>query len=159
MIIEHDIVCTKCKGTGLYQGMRERDDVAIVCRICKGTGCGKLKLDVELFTQRNDIRNIRRVYRIHPRQGPEVSDTESLEDFGGMPYKEWAAGFDFPAKSEDRKHTCPCWFYQSADYKLKPDWSGCNSALGRTFSHCQHFAEKDKCWERWDKEFGGLRND
>jgi hypothetical protein len=49
-----------------------------------------------------------------------------------------------------RKYTCPAWWYQSADYKKKPNWKEC-LACG-SFSSCKHFSIKQNCWDRFDKE-------
>jgi hypothetical protein len=70
-----------------------------------------------------------------------------------MPFKEWEAGLPFPPKSENRAYTCPAWWYQSENYKLKPEWETC-PGIG-LFSSCKHFCTKEKCWERWDKENKG----
>lgn len=67
-----------------------------------------------------------------------------------MPIKKWEAGMSFPAKSEMRKFTCPAWWYQAAEYKLKPEWDCC--IFGGSFSCCKNFATKENCWKRWDEE-------
>jgi hypothetical protein len=69
-----------------------------------------------------------------------------------MSYEAWLDGKPFPSKSEMRQFTCPCWWYQTADYKKKPAWDEC--LYVGMFSQCSHFANKQSCWERWDREFG-----
>lgn len=147
--IELTEICNSCKGTGLYVGMAERNGAAVVCHICKGTGCHKFKHEYEEFTERKEIKGIKRVYEVNPGiiigEGGDIK----LEDFGGISFEDWNSGDKFPIGSEDRKYTCPSWWYQSADYKKKPSWKECT--FGGTFSSCRHFNNKEKCWERFDK--------
>jgi len=150
-------VCQSCKGTGLYSGMGESKDTAVVCRTCKGTGCNEYVHTYEDFTQRKDAQGIKRVYETNPGikigEGTLEDGTEiKLSDFGGMPFKEWEAGLPFKRGMEMRKFTCPSWWFQSANYKLKPGWDECYSSLGGYISNCKCFKDKDKCWERFDKE-------
>ena len=146
-------VCKSCKGTGLYVGLAESNGSAVVCHRCKGTGCHEFVHKYEEFTERQKSHNVSRVFQVNPGICIGINDNLRLEDFGGIPIIDWEEGKPFPAKSEDRKHTCPAWWYQSADYKKKPSWDkclGCGSFYG-----CKHFDEKHKCWERWDQENKG----
>jgi len=149
---EQKAKCTDCGGTGLYVGLAERDGAAVVCYVCKGTGCKTIKITWKDFEGRIPRREIKRVYEVNPGivigggQGGEFR----LGDFGGMPYAAWASGKPFPAKSENRKFTCPAWWYQSADYDKRPKWKECIGC--GSFYDCEHFGNKEKCWERFDKE-------
>ena len=74
-----------------------------------------------------------------------------------MPYEDWDAGEPFPAGSENRKFTCPAWWYHIVDYKKKPDWKECGMEKRDLekrdpFSDCKHFCNKAQCWKRWDRE-------
>lgn len=149
--IEFDQECSSCKGTGLYQGMAEKDGFAVVCHTCKGTGKYHFIHEYEEFTGRKEKMNIDRVIECNPGIFVGINDKVSYSDFGGMPYKEWIQDMPFPEKSEMRKFTCPCWWYQIANYKLKPDWEECLTSLGGSFSGCKYFNNKDKCWERFDE--------
>lgn len=151
-IIEYDEECPSCKGTGLYVGMAERDGSAVVCVTCNGTGCHHVKLEYDDFTKRKRRYKVERVVEINPGIciGSGGNNKYSLEDFGGMPYKDWFSGKSFPPKSENRRFTCPAWWYQSANYDLKPKWDKC--AWGGAFSNCKHFKNKDACWKQWDEE-------
>jgi len=71
-----------------------------------------------------------------------------------MPIADWLSGKEFEIGMENRKHTCPAWWYQTADYKKKPDWKECWSNSGGSFSQCKYFSVKHACWERWEKEQG-----
>ncbi|MDD5323680.1 MAG: hypothetical protein PHD43_24385 [Methylococcales bacterium] len=147
--IEFDRVCESCKGTGLYIGMAERDGAAVVCHKCKGTGCEHISIEYESFTERKISEKVKRVFRVNPGI---IYGGPNLSLFGGMPVYEWLRGLPFPPGSEDRLYSCPCWFYQIADYKKKPEWRECQ--IGCTFSNCRQFFSKESCWERWDREFG-----
>lgn len=152
--IEFDEKCQTCKGTGLYVGMAEYDGAAIVCYKCKGTGCHHFEHHYEEFIKRDSKKRVEQVYQHNPGigLGKGKNNEYRLEEFGGMPYVEWLKNPSFPARSENRKCTCPAWWYQSVDYDKKPRWAEC---LGcGAFSGCTSFGSKNKCWERWDKEFG-----
>jgi len=150
-IIEFDEKCKSCKGTGLYVGMGERDGAAVVCHTCKGTGCHHVKIEYEDFLMGIPRGDVIQVFEVNPGICIGTGDdTYQLSDFGGMPYQEWLDGKQFERGMENRKFTCPTWWYQTANYNLKPKWKecfGCN-----TFSSCKYFKNKDKCWERFDKE-------
>ena len=154
-VIEYDEQCQSCKGTGLYVGLAEQDGSAVVCYSCKGTGCHHAKIEYDDFEGRKDRIGIHRVFATNP--GIVIGEDGDnhqyrLSDFGGMPYKEWEAGLQFPSGSEMREFTCPTWWYQTADYDKKPDWEECWESIGRSFSQCPHFADKEACWARWDEE-------
>lgn len=144
--------CQSCGGTGLYVGLAERDGAAVVCHSCKGTGCTTFRHEYEDFDRRAPLPpEVRRVYETNP--GIVIGEGKGqfrLEDFGGMPVKEWEAGLPFPTGSENRKCTCPAWWYQTANYKLKPDWQECWGC--GMFSQCKMFPNKHRCWEKFDAE-------
>lgn len=151
-IFERDTKCQACNGTGVYVGLAERNGAGIQCLRCKGSGCYKLRIEWEPFTGKIKTYNIKRVYRANPGIVIGTGNAHNLEDFGGIPYDDWWGKPEFPLGTEDRAHTCPAWFYQAADYKLKPNWEECFNALGKTFSACPHFKCKEKCWKRFDEE-------
>jgi len=142
--------CSFCGGTGIYRGFGERKKVGVQCRTCNGTGCEEIKIEWEDFEGRIKIKDIKRVVEINP--GIIVDEDPK---FGGMPYEDWFNGKPFPPKSENRGYCCPAWWYQCMNYRLKPDWDWCSQPPGRGFFSCPRFKNKDRCWERWDKEFGG----
>jgi len=148
--IEFDEKCPSCSGTGLYIGMGERDGAAVVCYTCDGTGKYHFIHEYDEFENRINNPKAKRVYETNPGICVGEGNNCKLEDFGGMPYSDWIKNKKFPNKSEMRKYTCPAWWYQSANYKLKPDWKEC-LACG-SFSSCKHFGNKEKCWERFDSE-------
>lgn len=148
-----ECACESCGATGLYVGYAERNGAAVVCHTCDGTGKVTRKIEWDEFDGRKTRRGIKRVFGVNPGIG--IGENKEmglkLKDFGGMSYAEWRAGKKWKPGMEDRKHTCPAWFYQSFNYDLKPDWKEC-SCCG-SFSDCESFADKGACWKRWDKEF------
>jgi hypothetical protein len=145
--------CGPCDGTGLYIGMAEHDGSAVVCHNCDGTGCHVFEHTYEDFEERKEIkRKVEQVFRINPGIGiGKGKDNKfALADFGGMPYADWLKGKPFPPKSEMRKYVCPAWWYQTVDYKKKPNWKECPG--WGSFSDCPHFKNKGACWEKFDKE-------
>jgi len=145
-----DAECRACGGTGLYVGFAEKDGAAVVCCKCKGTGCEHIKVEYTPFVRRKVRPGIDRVYQVNP--GVMIGKCQEkglhLTDFGGLSVAAWATGCRFSPGTEDRKHTCPCWFYQKADYDRKPSWTKC----GNHFPSCKHFDDKHVCWEQWDSE-------
>lgn len=152
-VIEYDAYCGSCGGTGLYVGFGEHDKAAILCRNCNGTGCFHARHVYTPFVKRKNKRGVRRVFRYNPGIGiGEKQGLCTLESFGGISFEDWAKGKGFPAGSEMRLYVCPAWWYQGVDYKKKPEWKACIGC--GSFSECTSFKNKDKCWERWDVEFG-----
>lgn len=152
--------CPPCKGTGVYIGMAERDGAAVVCYKCKGTGFHEYDITYKKFEGRKRHPDAKWVYACNP--GIVLGSKEGvckLSDFGGVTYESWLRDGEFPYGSEDRKYICPAWWYQTCNYKLKPDWKECWDTFGSTFSKCRHFGNKDKCWSKWDEEIGGPNND
>lgn len=150
-VIEFDEKCKSCDGTGLYVGMAEQHGASVVCSTCKGTGKHHFKYEYEDFEGRKEREGVKRVYQTNPWiMIGEKGGVCKLTDFGGMSYEKWKNGNSFEIGMEDRQHTCPAWFYQSADYKKKPKWDIC-IAIG-SFSACDNFKNKEACWERFDKE-------
>lgn len=144
--IEYECECESCKGTGIYVGFGEGDGVGVVCTKCKGKGWKKVVIEYkETNKQRKDRFDIEKVIESNP--GIKVG--LSL-DIGGITYEEWKNGKKFEIGTEMRKYTCPSWWFQIVDYKKKPNWKECN-ILGK-FSSCKHFGNKEKCWEKFDRE-------
>ena len=93
--IEVKAECTSCGGTGLYVGMCEHDGAAVVCHACKGKGFIEEKIKV--FSERKKHKFATRVFQTACGIGIGMGKTESgiilrLEDFGGMPIKDWLEG-------------------------------------------------------------------
>lgn len=148
--IEFDEKCKSCKGTGLYSGMGEDPNCAVVCHTCRGTGCHHFVYVYEDFEERIIDDKILHVYEVNPGIKVGQGRGYKFDDFGGMSYAEWLQGKPFEPGMENRQFTCPAWWYQSANHELKPRWDECIGVS--SFSSCDHFKNKEKCWERWDRE-------
>jgi hypothetical protein len=148
--------CQKCNGTGLYCGISERDGAAVVCYQCDGTGKNRFVHEYEEFTEREKAENVKRVYQTNP--GICIGENDSgltLEDFGGMPYQDWLDEKPFERGMEDRKHTCPRWYYQGLNLGLagcRTKFAWCKGRLGDCFSNCVRFKDKEKCWKQFDED-------
>lgn len=138
--------CSSCNGSGLYSGMAESGDLAVVCSRCDGSG--KMTITYTPFTGRKKRRGIKRV--ILTNTGYKLN--AELVGSYGLTYKEWWDGKLFVPGTEVRNYSCPASWYQSADYDRKPNWDECAASLGLSWSECKHYANKEKCWERWDRE-------
>lgn len=149
MRIEFDQECPECHGSGLYVGMGERDGAAVVCHRCKGTGKFHFVHEYEEFTGRKVKPKVIRVYQVNPGIMIGTGKDHTLEEFGGMSVQEWNAGKEFGRGMENRKYTCPVWWYQSADYEKKPNWDECGFG---SFPSCKHYGSKELCWKRFDLE-------
>jgi len=151
-VFETDCQCVECKGSGLYVGLAERDGAAVVCYKCKGTGKAHIKIEWEDFEGRRELPGVARVVANNPGVvvGQDDATGLALTDFGGQSYEDWKAGKPFPPGSEMRKYVCPAWWYQTANYDLKPHWHEC--ICGGSFYSCKHFDEMAECWARWDRE-------
>lgn len=147
-ILDYDGACRSCNATGIYVGLAEKEGAGVVCRACHGTGCCHVRIEYDDFVGRLPRTDILRVQRVNPG----VIVGSEIAEFGGLSYDDWMSGAKFTPGTEDRQHTCPAWWYQCADYKLKPHWNEC-IGIG-AFVDCRQFSCKNGCWERWDQEFG-----
>lgn len=148
-VIEPEAACPNCEATGLFVGMAERSGAAVVCNVCKGSGKVRLRFQWDDFSGRRRRSGVRRVYQCNPGICIGEGNGSRLEDFGGLPVEAWERGEPFGPGTEDRVHTCPAWFYQSADFRRRPDWKECDLGM---FSQCRHFKDKAACWRRFDAE-------
>ena len=142
-----EVQCGSCNGTGLYAGMGERDGAYVICCKCKGTGKSFINY-TPFVSKRPCPPNAKWVYATNP--GILVDCNGAVQ--GGVSIESWETDNDSPKQigKEMRSHTCPAWWYQSANYKLKPAWDECIGC--GSFTSCKHFQMKSLCWERWDKE-------
>ena len=141
--IELEIECSACGATGLYVGLGEKDGAAVVCSRCNGTGA--VRLSVTKFQRRRVREGVKQVYQHNP--GVLLDST-----LGGIPYVRWVEGAAFPCGSEVR-NVCPAWWAQTVLSKnIDSQAYGCTVRLGESFSQCEHYGEKQKCWARWDEE-------
>jgi hypothetical protein len=145
-IIEFDEECQSCGGTGVFVGMAEMDGVAVVCHNCDGTGSHHFSHKYREFEARKNRTDIKIVLQTNPG-----IMTGGGFHYGGKPYMEWLSNPSFDKGTEMRNFTCPAWWFQSTDYSKKPNWPECIGC--GSFSTCKSFAQKEKCWEKHDREF------
>lgn len=142
--------CRSCGGSGIYVGLGERDGAGVVCHTCKGV-------------PRSAREGITRVFLYNPGILIGVDNAKGLTlglklcDFGGMPIEDWLALRPFVVGTEMRQFSCPAWYYQAVNEKLRPRWHEC--AGTGTFSKCSSFGDKAQCWARWDDQFGRYLRD
>jgi hypothetical protein len=148
--IEFDEECSACEGTGLYIGSAEKDGAAVVCYKCNGSGKFHFEHEYKEFSVIKYNPRVKRVFEVNPGIYIGENNDCKLEDFGGVLYSDWEEGGPFPNKREMRKYVCPAWWYQTANYKLKPIWDDCICC--GSFKSCVRFPNKEICWKRFDEE-------
>ena len=149
-VLEGECQCDTCKGSGLYQGMCEKDGAAVTCNRCDGTGKIQIKSSYVKFTSRKIKKNVNRVY--DDSMGYVITDHDVTQHgvhypFGqyGCAYEDWLKG----AKPIPLKFLgCPMIHDQcEARKKIKrcddKNWGG-------KISDCQHYQDKAKCWEIYE---------
>lgn len=155
---EADVECPSCDGTGLYQGMAERDGAAVVCTSCRGTGKKHIVHEYTAFTERRDRKNVKRVYS--NSGGYVITDKDITTDEGriirfseaGCSYEEWKTGAE-PKPIRDLH--CPLQHYQQGSEKggwLKGDTGPCHQLLqwGEYISKCAD-RNREECWAKHDR--------
>jgi len=132
---EIDATCPKCHGSGIYQGMAERDGFAVQCYSCNGEGHKLLFLEWEPFAGKLCKTGVKTVVKVNP--GIMLGGDHH---FGGMGYSDG---------HEMRLYTCPAWWLQCAggSYKFSDK---CPTHAGSKFSSCPKFADKAFCWMHHD---------
>mgnify|MGYP001157472096 FL=1 len=141
------IECPKCGGTGLYQGICERDGAAVVCYACKGSGA--VTFSYNEFTGRKRRNNVRRVYE--SGGGYVISAEDKTLDNGetirfsqfGCGYEEWLAGCP-PLPIKDLY--CPNLLCHD---NLVEGCEDCR--VGSYIYECPHYANRAACWEQYEK--------
>lgn len=155
--IEMTIECPSCKGTGLYQGMAEGNEVAVVCKDCGGTGAFKYSYSYNEFTGRKTKKGVKRVYLTGGtyRIGTGVINYDGIGpvnmDIEGVSYKEFLEG-KMPKHIE--KLGCPMLLDQSAYHSIKGFTDRCNKLHGGWLSwipDCKNRKNSSECWKIFNK--------
>jgi len=146
--LEVDAKCHACDGSGVYDGMAEREGFGVQCSRCKGDGHYIHLFTFEEFEGKKKLEGVKRVVEHNP--GIVLGGTD-LEAFGGMPYEDWWNGKKFESGMENRTYTCPAWYYQKGTM-----WDECDPA-GKPYSACLMFDDKALCWIKWDEEDSSSR--
>lgn len=146
-VIEFDYECPSCKGSGIYVGFAEKNGAGVKCHNCD-KGKAHFKMKYKEFTRTKKRKDVTTVYarNLGYVLSPDVSS-------GGVPYEKYLKEGEktlYGKEQQQRDLYCPSWYWQSHNYKLKPDWEECICC--GTFTDCKHFEDKGKCWEKFDIE-------
>ena len=155
-IIIGDVECNKCHGTGLYQGLAERDGAFVVCHSCNGKGCIEFKeIFHKLFTRKKQSK-CKRVYSRGCSVVITDKDVTSRDNIFmpfskyGCSYKDWLEGVKpIPLKFID----CPYLEDRSLQTKDKNSLYKirCKDNVGfGSINECKLFHEKEKCWKIYE---------
>jgi len=151
--ITGEVQCNSCKGTGLYQGMGERDGAFVVCWDCNGTGKENVRIEYIKFKGRVLRSKCKRVYS--NGMGYCITDKDIVSSQGikfpfsefGCSYKDWQNGVNpIPLKFLGCPYQETNQALQSKDvnnlYKLR-----CKNNLGFSdIRHCKLYSDKETCW-------------
>ena len=155
-VIEMDIECQACNGTGVFTGMGERDGAAVMCYRCDGTGQSHYKFTYKEFTGRQKRKDIKRVYLtgygycVSPK--PIDYDRIGFVDMSkeGVSYEEFLEGKN---PKHIRKMACPLLADQGKVHDLKLYDDRCSDHCGYgNISSCDLYPDKNTCWDIFDKE-------
>jgi len=164
--IEHQ--CDSCEGTGLYQGMAERNGAGVVCSTCKGTG---KFVSVETFTKFEGRKNKKGVERVYQTAGGYGITSKDFTDKNGKLFKFSEAGCSYkdwkndviPKPIEDLH--CPYMHsnqnMQNSKHKAyKMYKTVCRNGLHwGLITECKNFKCKEKCWKKYYELVGDNYNE
>ena len=147
--------CDACRGSGLYQGLAERDGLYVACHVCKGTGCHERRIEAEPFTGREVRPGVKRVIS---RGSMFVLDPSLLGDEAGLSYDDWLDGKPFAPGTEPRRWSCPLYEYRGSEHDVSDRggqyrWCISKPNLGHSIPQCQNWSRKDLCWSKFDADF------
>lgn len=157
-IIKLKIECQSCGGSGVYQGMAERDGASVVCHTCDGTGCEDYVFKYEPFKKRVIKKGVKRVflsgYGYCVGVKPITFDNGITVDFSkeGVSYEEFLQG---KMPEHIKCMGCPMSADQSACHDIVGFVDECERLHGEylgLISKCNNQPNKLKCWERFKKD-------
>ena len=152
-MIEVNMVCKSCKGTGLYVGIAEREGAAVVCNTCKGTGCAVMKY--EPFVARKVRTDVTRVYKssyghvIAPDKKLKISNGTVIDmTKEGVSYTEFLYGIQ---PKDIEVFGCPMMIDQAACHRKEGFIDECHKLNGGWLNYIPDCScdNKDACWERF----------
>jgi len=158
-IIIGDVECDKCHGTGLYQGLAERDGAFVICYHCNGKGCIEFKGIFHKFFTRKKEKNCKRVYSKGCSYVITDTDVISADLNKNMPFSKYGCSYEDWLKGAKpiplKFINCPYLeTNQAVQTKDKNDLykTRCknNTSLGTSITECKLFHEKEKCWEIYE---------
>jgi hypothetical protein len=151
-LIEIEVECSSCSGTGVYVGMGERDGASVMCYQCKGTG--KTKIRYTEFTGRKKAENVKRVYL--KNYGYCLAPKEiDFKNIGKVDMSKEGVSYEDFLKGETPTHMkqmgCPMTADQGMCHDIKGFSEWCNqhgSSIGSTITDCKNQCNKLECWHR-----------
>jgi hypothetical protein len=152
IIIDQDVECTSCYGTGLYKGCAEKDKAAVICNICNGTGKQHIHYEFNKFEKRKINRDVERVYKTSGGYCITTKDINGIMfSKAGIEYNEWLNGKE-PRPIKDLH--CPLIHYeQGSEIGRKIKDTFCVCKMGMLFSECAKENRAD-CWIKFDNIIG-----
>ncbi|MDD2434982.1 MAG: hypothetical protein PHO63_01885 [Bacilli bacterium] len=158
--------CEQCKGTGIYKGFAEKDNLGVICHHCNGKGYQVLNLEndhklyqneedliiyhtkqniiskvVHLFTKkqtRDDIDYV--IYEVGRYLSPTWLLENGADEYQVIRYQNFLnGGYPLPLKD----YTCP--LHISQCYGEEEFYNDCDLGLP---SQCQKYGE-DECWDKF----------
>lgn len=157
-IIDIEIECQSCNGTGVYSGMAERDGAALVCHTCEGKGKKQHVFRYNEFTGRKKSEKVKRVYKagygfVIGTGVIGFSDAGKVDmSKEGVSYEEFLQG-KMPNHIE--KLACPMMADQGACHKIDGFTDKCNELNGGwvgVLSKCNHRKKCSECWTRFNNK-------
>jgi hypothetical protein len=157
--IEMKVECPSCKGTGLYSGMAESDNIAVICHKCNGTGAYNYSYSYNDFVKRKIKNGIERVYLKGTRYKlglgkinfDRVGEIDMAKE--GVSYSEFLDG---KKPTHIKKLECPLLADQSACHEIEGFVKECNSyagcGWGNEITECENQPNKHECWDRFEKD-------
>ena len=156
--IEMVIECQSCKGTGVYQGMAERDGAAVVCHNCNGTGAANYSFSYNEFTGRKTREGVTRVYlnsmgyciAPHEINFSKIGPIDLSKE--GVSYPEFLDG---KMPGHIKKLGCPMRADQWACHQIKGFTDKCDELNGgwiNSISDCRYYPKRDECWKRFESK-------
>jgi len=157
IVIDADVCCTKCGGTGLYKGMAERGDAAVICVYCNGTGKEHIHLEYERFVNRKKRSGVKRVYKT--AFGYVITDKDTVNSEGttihfsecGCSYDEWENGVE--PKPIKELHCPMIHFGQGTDDGNFVRENICEKVnkcfVGTYFPKCAE-TNRESCWKKYE---------
>ena len=154
-IINLDIECKSCGGTGVYIGFGENGGASVVCSTCKGTGCQNYEFKYTPFTKRKVRENVKRVFITGYGYGlgvkPITLDNGTFVDFSkeGVSYEDFLKG---KMPKHIKQMGCPMSADQSACHNIKGFTAECHTLNDGWVNYilgckCKN---KMKCWDRFE---------
>lgn len=156
-IIDLDVCCTKCKGTGLYKGIAEQGASAVICMRCNGTGKEHIHEEYERFVERKQRDDVKRVYKTAGGFG--ITDENTKTDSGdiipfseyGCSYNEWKRGIE--PKPITKLHCPMMHFGQGTEDGNFIRINICEKVnkcfVGTYFPKCAE-TNRAECWKKYD---------